>query len=267
MDLMNDPRLIEYNLPDAGFTALVTGPTGSGKTLAIRRLIENLGREEVLVIATDPRLAPLDGLRAKVFRAWIEPGMEGSELKAAATDAWNRLNGFLRDLIMATKSGGKDHVPKVVVLDSLSNLGDILGYKLAPVGGQLSQPQWGQLAAEVMKVVTVIRGLQSGGMLRIINCTSGWDTDDQGRKVPVMFIGMGGKLAPRHTPRFVDFQFHIESYLGNIGDPMAGPDGMVRRFHTCEHDGIMAKGHPKLPTPVMKADWWEVWQLIYGGTP
>ncbi len=255
------PKLAPYAVGNSGFTALVTGATGSGKTLALRGLIEYLGKDEVLIVATDPRLAPLEGTGAKVFEAWVEPGVQGADLKQAATEAWNKLQGFFRDLSTAAKD--KDtKMPKVVVLDSLSNLGDILGYSLAPPGGQLTMAQWGEMARRALSVVTFFRGLQVDGMLRIINCTSGLEEDDMGRKVPVIYIGLGGKMAPRHVPRYVDFQFHIEATHAP-SHSWAGEDGMMRKWHTCEHDGIIAKGHPKLPTPFMKADWKEVYRIVY----
>lgn len=263
IQLVADPRLTRYKMAGSGFTALVSGPTGSGKTLSLRPLVEYLGADEILVIATDPRLAPLEGLDVPTLEAWIEPGAEGLALKNAAQAAFEKIQAMFSDIARAVKNE-KVKTPKVLVFDSLSNYGDILQARLAPVGGQLSMPQWGQVARDALALVQYLRGLQVRGMLRIVNCTSGWTTDDVGRKVPELFIGTGGKMGPKHVGRYVDFQFHVEAtYMP--GDAMAGPDGMVRRFHTCEHDGISAKGHPALPTPYMKADWAEVYRLVMEG--
>lgn len=261
MRLIDDPRLQEYRIEDAGFTGLVTGVTGSGKTLALRNLIINLGPENVVVIATDPRLAPLDGLGAKILKAWIDPKEEGAAQKQAAEAAWATIQAFHRDLGAAAENPNIE-VPKVIVHDNLSNTGDIMALKTAPPGGWPSLQQWGTIGKGILNMITFYRGLQIRGLIRIINCTTGYEEDSLGRKIPVLQIGTGGQLAPKHISRYVDYQFHIHSaYEPNA--PGASPDGMLRQFQTCEMDGIIAKGSPKLPRPLMPADWWEVYKYTF----
>lgn len=261
--LIDDPSLEAYTIADAGFTGLADGITGSGKTLALRKLIQHVGSENVVVVATDPRLAPLDGLNVKVLKCWIEPSVsEPAEMKAAATDAWNRMQAFHRNL-RAAVNNPKVVVPKYIIHDNLTNTGDILAAMIAPLSGQLSQPQWGELARRALDLVTFYRGLQIRGLVRIINITSGREKDEYGRSVPVLFVGMGGKLAPTHLPRKIDYMFHVEATY-DPNNPLAGPDGMARTFQTCAKDGVIAKGAPQLPTPTMKADWLEVCRLVLG---
>lgn len=269
--LIDDPKVRTYSIKDQGFTGLVYGETGAGKTLAVRRLIKELGADNVLVIATDPRLAPLDGIGAKIVPCWVEPGLTGVDLKNKATQAWERLEAIHRDLIAAAANPGVV-LPKAVVHDNLSNTGDILMWSIAKPGGQLSQPDWGTLARRVFETVTLYRGLQVRGLMRIINCTSGIATDASGRVIsdafgraqPQLMIGTGGKLAPKHVPRKVDYQFYVDARY-EPGHDDAGADGMVRQFTTCQQGAIVAKGSPQLPTPTMKACWWEVYKLVMGG--
>ncbi len=263
--LIDDARLDTYNIADDGFTGLVTGVTGSGKTLALRKLIEKLGAENVLVIATDPRLAPLDGLGARVLKAWLPSSATGAELKAAAQDAWARIASFHKDLTMAANNP-KIVVPRVIVHDNISNTGDIIAARVAPADGWPTMPQWGTIGLDILNMVKFYRGLQIRGLIRIINCTTGFDkdaVDNMGRRVPVLQIGTGGQLAPKHISRYVDYQFHVTAtYEPNNAD--RSTDGMFRRFQTCEMDGVIAKGSPKLPAPYMKACWWEVYKLTFG---
>lgn len=262
ISLIDDPDLKEYRIGESGFVALVTGRTGSGKTLALRNLIKNLGKRKVVVIATDPRMAPLDGLDVKMLECWVPPAAEGAELKAAAEAAWDRIQKFHRNLAAACANPDVE-VPEVVVHDNLSNTGDMLAAKFATPGQQLSQPQWGFLARSALNLATFYRGLQGRRMIRIINCTTGTETNEYGQKVPALFIGTGGQQAPKHFSRYVDYQFHVEATYDptNAG---ADPDGMVRTFQTCEMNGVVAKGSPNLPRPYMKADWWEVYKLTFG---
>lgn len=261
--LIDDPRLEEAKVLDEGFTAMVTGPTGSGKTLALRSLVEKLGPDSGIVIATDPRLLPLEDTGVRVLKCWMQPGMQGADLKTAAIAAWGKYEAFVRDLALAAHSPDVE-VPKWIALDSITSLGDIKAAAIAPANGQLSQPLWGELGRGLLHQIGYLRGLQVRGLIRIINCTSGWEKDEMGRRTQELFMGIGGKIAPKHATRYIDLMFHVEAtYAPN--DPQAGPDGMKRIFHTCEHDGIVAKGHPKIPTPFCKADWGYVHGLIFPG--
>jgi len=259
--LVDDPRLKPYKMGESGITALVTGHTGAGKTLAFRPFIEQFGRDSCIVVATDPRLFPLEGLDARVLEAWIEPGAEGLELKRAAQAAYEKVQEFFVDLA-SIQSRDDVEFPKAILFDSLSNYGDIIQAKIAPIGGQLSQPQWGDAGRQILNFVSWVRGFQRRGLLRVFNCTSGWSKDDIGRQTQEIYIGTGGKMAPKYVFKHFDLMFHVESTFA-LGSPDAGPDGIVRKFHTCEHDGIVAKGHPNLSTPTCPADWAYVYRQIF----
>ena len=265
MRLIDDPRLTKYSVADDGCLALVYGESGTGKTLALRSLFENLGSDSGIVIATDPRMAPLDGTNANVLKCWIEPSVsEPAAMKAAAEDAWARLTAFNADL-RAAMDNPKVAVPCWIALDNLFHAGEVKHLAMAPAGGKLSIPQWGDFANEMLGLVTFYRGLSKRGMLRIINCTSVWErgekgaliVDEYGRKIPKILVGTGGKVAPTLLPSKIDLMFFVTAEH-RPSDPEAGKDGMVRKFQTCTAEGITAKGHPKLPTPYTPADWWDV---------
>lgn len=261
--VVDDPRLKPYVMKDSGITALVTGPTGSGKTLAFRHFIEQFGAENAIVVATDPRLFPLDGLDCRILEAWMEPGAEGLELKQAAARAYQKIQDFFIDLgNIQTREDVK--FPLAILFDSLSNYGDIMQVKTAPIGGQLSMQQWGDVGRNTLQFVSWVRGFQRRRLLRIFNCTSGWTKDDMNRTTQELLIGMGGKMTAKYVFKHFDLMFHVESNYAP-GNEAAGPDGMLRQFHTCEHDGIVAKGHPNLPTPTCPADWGYVYRQIFGG--
>lgn len=268
--LIDDSRLVDYSIGDAGCTVLVSGESGAGKTLSLRNLIKMLGRDNVLILATDPRLAPLDGLNPRVLPCWITPGSEGAVLKQSAQDAHDRIMAFSKDLALAA-GNPKIVVPKALVFDGISNYGDIQQARLCPPGGNLSEPQWGHVGKGMLDFIGFIRGLQIRGLFRVFTCTTGpmrGDkgqilTDPLGRPRQKFMVGTGGRMAPDHMHRFIDYHLHVDAYFDKT-NPEAGPDGMVRRFQTCTADGVMAKGAPQFPTPFMKADMWEVYRLING---
>ena len=270
--LIDDPKIIDYAIGDQGCTVLVTGETGSGKTLSIRPLIEYLGRDEVLIVATDPRLAPLDGLKARVIPAWITPGSEGLDLKNAAIAAYEKIQATMRDLIAAARSP-RVRVPKAFIFDGLSNLGDIHQARLALADGQLSERLWGQIGKSILDFAGFIRGLQLKGMFRVMTCTTGPVRDAKGGLIPGptgqplqrLYIGTGGRMGPDHIVRYIDYMFHVSAYYGGPQAEGGTPDGMVRRFQTCTADGVVAKGAPQLPTPFMKADLAEVYRRVIEG--
>jgi hypothetical protein len=270
--LIDDPKIMRYAIGDQGCTVLVTGETGSGKTLSIRPLIEYLGVDEVLIVATDPRLAPLDGLGARVIPAWIEPGAEGLELKNAAAAAWEKIQALSKDLIAAVKNP-KVQVPKALVFDGLSNFGDIHQSRLAQADGVVSERGWGQIGNGILNFTGFIRGLQLRGLFRVLTCTTGPTRDSKGgiitgptgQPMQRLYIGTGGRLAPDHIVRYIDYMFHTTAYYGGPTAEGAGPDGMVRKFQTCTADGVTAKGAPQLPTPFMSADLAEVYRRVIEG--
>ncbi len=270
MRLIDDPKVVDYSIGEQGCTVLVTGETGSGKTLSLRPLIEYLGRDEVLIIATDPRLAPLDGLKARVIPAWIKPGLEGLELKNAAVAAWERIQSTARDLIAAANNP-KVRIPKVIAFDGLSNLGDIMQARLAGGDGVVSERSWGIVGGDILKFVGFVRGLQFKGLFRVMTCTTGPTrgakgeilTGPTGTPLQRLYIGTGGRMAPDHILRFTDYMFHVTASYA--GQDSTSPDKMTRKFQTCTADGVVAKGAPQLPTPFMNADLAEVYRRVIEG--
>ena len=239
---------------------MLTGGSGVGKTLMFRELIQKLGRDEFVGIATDARLAPLDGLQARVIPAWLEPGLSKESRKVRADLIWEKIRQVGTDLEVAAKSS-RVKMPKVLGFDGITNLGDILQSKHI-IRGKSTYTNWGEYADDVLGLIGFFRGLQVKGLFRVFTCvTVPGEKDSLGRTPPELLIGTAGQLAPKHVYRFIDYHFHMDSFF----DPKhewAGPDGVVRRFQTCELDGVASKGAPGLSTPFMRASLWEVYRRV-----
>ena len=233
LDLSN-PKITQYKIGDKGILCFLGGESGMGKTALGRGLIEKYGRDEVLFLDVENRLAPL---------AELEPYRWGNG-PIEHTRQIDECIEYLRSQV----TQGKPH-PKVLMFDSLSEWSDL---RMREVQNEIPDAtkdgtfkRFRTLGETGLDLVVRVRSIPQ--MIKIINCTMNRRPLAEGGGYE---FSLFGNIVPDNLARKVDELFVlVERTLdpGLFSPQYNGPlkpyigMGPVRLFQTGNYDGIAAK--------------------------